>query len=109
MKANFQDPQNCDKNKPADFKSYGERLCSSCAFDNCGCSVQDSIFRCDDIDGREQSDLSTFGCNKYEAKITKFKTDRINPWFPKSIYNNMDEQSFKDQYQSVFTPKDNEK
>ena len=43
------------------YDSFEQRLCNNCLFDDCGCSVQDSILRCD-----PNVTFDTFGCNSFE-------------------------------------------
>jgi hypothetical protein len=44
------------------YDDFENRTCSTCKFDNCGCSVQDSIYRAE----QDIVDLSNFGCIKWE-------------------------------------------
>lgn len=43
------------------YDSFEQCACNNCTFDYCGCSVQDSILRCD-----PNATFDTFGCNSFE-------------------------------------------
>lgn len=45
------------------IKEQKPKFCTTCIFDYCGCSVQDSILRCN-----ESADFDTFGCINHTLK-----------------------------------------
>jgi hypothetical protein len=47
------------------YNDFESRTCSNCKFDDCGCSVQDSINRVEE----EPIDFSNFGCIKFQRVI----------------------------------------
>ena len=66
MKTNYSDLTTAYMSGQDDMeKKMLARTCDSCKYDGCGCSVQDTIYRCDEFDGRPISDLDDFGCNKW--------------------------------------------
>lgn len=44
------------------------KLCGTCAFDHCGCSIQDTILQVD-----PNATFDTFGCIKHETQLCKHK------------------------------------
>ena len=57
-----------DEKVEAAIKYFENRICETCKFDGCGCSVQDDIWRLADLDDRDLPDLDNFGCNKWETQ-----------------------------------------
>jgi len=45
------------------YDDFESRVCKSCKYDYCGCSVQDSL-----LHFTPSADLDTFGCNKFKPK-----------------------------------------
>ena len=43
------------------YDSFEQHICNNCTFDYCGCSVQDSILRCD-----PNATFDTFGCSSFQ-------------------------------------------